>query len=270
MAKKKGQEGEGKAKAKKAQAGEEAGAQGRGQEGQRQRPAQGLDQALGQGRQGARRRQDPRLHARPVGPDLHAAAGLVRRRRDQGRAAGHRRHHARPAAGRAGRRQPLFHHAQPQQALDHARFQEQGGHEGARAPGEDLRRAGRELRARRARPHGAHLGAHPCAQPAHDRGLGQGLRPRPLRGLQGLRERGAVRRRLGLDHRLPRRPAAGDRRADRRFRHRPAPGARHRQRALPAQAHGPRPARADARCRTACSISAASSCATSSASRTGR
>ena len=42
-----------------------------------------------------------------------------------------------------------------------------------------------------------------CAQPAHDRGLGEGLRPRPLRGLQGLRERGAVRRRLGLDHRLP-------------------------------------------------------------------
>ena len=41
-----------------------------------------------------------------------------------------------------------------------------------------------------------------------------------------------------------RRPAAGDRRADRRFRHRPAPGAGHRQRALPAQAHRPRPARA--------------------------
>ena len=94
-------------------------------------------------------------------------------------------------------------------------------------------------------------------EPAHDRGLGQGLRPRPLRGLQGLRERGAVRRRLGLDHRLPRRPAAGDRRADRRLRHRPAPGAGHRQRALPAQPHRPRPARADARCRTACSTSAA-------------
>ncbi len=38
--------------------------------------------------------------------------------------------------------------------------------------------------------------------------------------------------------------AAGDRRADRRFRHRPAPGAGHRERALPAQAHRPRPARA--------------------------
>ena len=30
---------------------------------------------------------------------------------------------------------------------------------------------------RRARPHGLHLGAHPGAQPAHDRRLGQGLRP---------------------------------------------------------------------------------------------
>src|SRR4030081_3663209 len=45
--------------------------------------------------------------------------------------------------------------------------------------------------------------------------------------------------------RFPCRPAAGDRRADRRLRHRPAPGAGHRERALPAQAHGPRPARAD-------------------------
>ena len=44
----------------------------------------------------------------------------------------------------------------------------------------------------------------------------------------------------GLDHRLPRRPAAGHRRADRRFRHRPASRARHRRRALPAQPHRPR------------------------------
>ncbi len=54
------------------------------------------------------------------------------------------------------------------------------------AAGEILRRAGREFRARRARAHGAHLRAYPRAQPAHDRGLGQGLRPGPLRGLQGL------------------------------------------------------------------------------------
>ncbi len=43
------------------------------------------------------------------------------------------------------------------------------GKRGARGAGQDLRRAGRELRARRARPHGLHLGAHPGAQPAHDR-----------------------------------------------------------------------------------------------------
>ena len=65
-----------------------------------------------------------------------------------------------------------------------------------------LRRAGGELRARRARPHGLHLGTHPGDQSAHDRRVGQGLRPRPVRGLQGLRERGAVRRRRGVDHRL--------------------------------------------------------------------
>ena len=54
-------------------------------------------------------------------------------------------------------------------------------------------------------------------QPAHDRRLGEGFRPRPVRGLQGLRERRAMRRRLGLDHRLPRGPAARHRRADRRL-----------------------------------------------------
>ena len=72
----------------------------------------------------------------------------------------------------------------------------------------------------------------------------KGFGPGPVRGLQGVRERRAMRRRLGFDHRLRRRPAAGDRRADRRQRHRRAPGAGHRRRALPAQHHGPRPARA--------------------------
>ncbi len=160
----------------------------------------------------------------------------------QGRASGHRRHHARPAARHSERRQPLFHHAQPQQALDHPRHQAPQGQGGARGADQGLRRAGGEFRPGRPRPHGVHLGARPAAQPAHDHGLGQGLRPRPLRGLQGLRERGAMRRRRGLDHRLRRRPAAGDRRADRRQRHRPASGARHRRRALSAQHHRPGPA----------------------------
>ncbi len=43
-----------------------------------------------------------------------------------------------------------------------------------------LRRAGREFRARRARPHGPDLGVHPQDQPAHDRRVGQGLRSRSL------------------------------------------------------------------------------------------
>ena len=69
----------------------------------------------------------------------------------------------------------------------------------------------------------------------------EGLRPRPVRGLQGLRERRAVRRRRGIHHRLRRWPAAGDRRADRRFRHRAASRARHRLGAVSAQHHRPRP-----------------------------
>ena len=95
-------------------------------------------------------------------------------------------------------------------------------------------------------------------QPAHDRGVGEGLRSRPLRGLQGLRERRAMRRRLGLHHRLPRGPAAGHRRADRRQR---APACISRSassRALYQRiAHRPRPAACCARCRTACSTSRA-------------
>ena len=47
--------------------------------------------------------------------------------------------------------------------------QEEGRHGGAGPADQELRRAGRELRARRAGPHGHHLGAHPEAQPAHDR-----------------------------------------------------------------------------------------------------
>ena len=79
------------------------------------------------------------------------------------------------------------------------------------------------------------------AEPAHDPRLGEGLRSRPVRGLQGLRERRAMRRWRRIHHRLRRRPAAGHRRADRRLRHRPASGPRHRLRAVPAQHHRPRP-----------------------------
>ena len=203
--------------------------------------AEALDQAVRPGRQGARRRAHPRLHARAVGPDLHAAARLHGRGRHQGGAPRRRRHHARPIARRAERGLALLHDAQRQQALDHDRHQAPEGPRDPRPPDQAVRRAGGELRARRARPHGADLGAHPQAQPAHDRRLGEGLRPRPVRGLQGLRERRAMRRRLGLDHRLPRGPAARHRRADRRLRDRPASRARHRVGALSAHPHRPRP-----------------------------
>ena len=196
---------------------------------------------MGPGRQGARRRQGARLHARAVGPDLHAAPRLHGRRLHQGRAPRRRRHHARAAARREGPGQPLFHDAQRQQALDHDRLQASQGQGDPRAPDQALRRAGREFRAGRARPHGPDLGVHPQDQPAHDRRVGEGFRPGSVRGLQGLRERRAMRRRLGFDHRLPRRPAAGHRRADRRQRHRPASRLRHRERALSAPAHRPRP-----------------------------
>ena len=94
-----------------------------------------------------------------------------------------------------------------------------------------------------ARPDGLRLGEDPRDQSPHDRRLDQGLWPGAVRGLQGLRERRAVRRRLRLHHRLPRRRAARHRRADRRFRNRPASGARHRRRALSAQHDRRGPAR---------------------------
>ena len=58
-----------------------------------------------------------------------------------------------------GAGQPLLHHAQRQQALDHHRLQASQGQGDPRAPDQALRRAGGEFRARRARPHGADLGA---------------------------------------------------------------------------------------------------------------
>ena len=80
-----------------------------------------LEEAVRPGRQGARRCAHSRFHPCAVGSDLHPAARLVRRRRDQGRAPRRRRHHPRPAGRREGRGLALLHHAQPQQAFDHDR-----------------------------------------------------------------------------------------------------------------------------------------------------
>src|SRR3954447_21179981 len=76
---------------------------------------------------GAEGRSYSRFHARPVRTDLHAIAGMVRRRRDQGRTPRCWRYYARSIAGYPECRQPVLHHAQPQQALDHARHQESEG-----------------------------------------------------------------------------------------------------------------------------------------------
>ncbi len=54
------------------------------------------------------------------------------------------------------------------------------GKQVAREAGQALRCVGGELRARRSRPHGFHVGADSTAQPAHDRRIGEGLWAGPL------------------------------------------------------------------------------------------
>ena len=128
-----------------------------------------------------------------------------------------------------------------------------------------MRRAGREFRAGRARSHGLHLGAHPGAQSADDRRLGQGFRPRPVRGLQGLRKRRAVRRRL---RRRPPASTTARRWSPARRSATAAPACIWRSASWPRSISATPPAAARRcwpRCRTACSICAASSCAISSA-----
>ena len=212
---------------------------------------------MGPGGQGARRRANPRLHPRAVGADLHAASRLHGRRRDQGGTARRRRHHARPVARREGAGQPLFHHAQRQQALDHDRFQASQGQGNPRPAGQAMRRAGGEFRARRARPHGADLRAHPQAQSAHDRRLGEGISaPVPTRTARSTRtSRNAPAARL-------RRPASATARRSSPARRsaiaapacisRSASSARSISASAPAAAR-----RCSAPCRTACSISRA-------------
>src|SRR5579885_3248059 len=104
---------------------------------------------------------------------------MIRRRRDQGRASGRRRHHARSVARHTERRFALLHDAQSQQAVDHDRLEASAGQARARRADQGVRRAGGEFRAWRARSHGTDVGAYPQAQPAHDRRLGQGFGPGP-------------------------------------------------------------------------------------------
>ncbi len=164
---------------------------------------------------------------------MHAAARVVRCRRDQGRATGRRRCDARSASRHPGCGQPLFHDAESQQTQHHPQYQGRAGQRNLHPAHRAMRRDGGELCPRSARSHGIYLGAHPGDQSAHDLRLGQGLRPRPLPGLQGVRERRPVHRRLGEHHRVRRRPTAGDRRSDRRLRNRVEPGAGHRDGVVP-------------------------------------
>ena len=171
-----------------------------------------------------------------------------------------------------GRRLPLLHDAQLQQAQHHPQHQEPSA---ARRCSTELdpalRCAGGELRPRRGGPDGLHLGAHPGDQPAHRLRLDQGLRRGPVHQLQGVRGRRAGHGRLDVHHRLRGRAAAGHRRPDRRLGHRHA----HASPAILAALYqrertGPRPAGRTWRCSTRCSTCAGSSCATSSGWRTAR
>ncbi len=73
----------------------------------------------------------------------------------------------------------------------------------------------------------------------------KGFGPGTVCGLQGLRECRAMRRRFGVHDRVRRWSAVGDRRADRRFRYRPASGVGHRVRAASPSCDRPR---AEGRC----------------------
>ena len=131
------------------------------------------------------------------------------------------------------------------------------------------RRAGGKLRSRRARSRGLHLGAYARDQPAPHLRLDQGFRPRPVCGLQGLRDDRAGDGRCDEHHRIRGRSADQHRRANRRLGHRECTWPR---RFLLRSISAPAPGAGSAsrsRCRTRCSISAESSCATSSGSEHG-
>ena len=130
-----------------------------------------------------------------------------------------------------------------QQAQHHAQHEERRRQGGLREARVRSGRPGGELRPGCRRPVRLPLGQAGRAQPAADLRLHQGVRPRPLRRLQGLRGHRAGHGRRDEHHRLRGRPADRDRRADRRLRHRHPPGGRHPRRAVPADLHRPRPAR---------------------------
>ena len=176
------------------------------------------------------------------GPDLHAAAGLVRRRRDQGRARRRRRRHARRSCATS-----------PAWTASTSRCSTTTS---ARSRWTPRSPKGKQVLDTLIKT--CDVLVENFAPGALDR-MGitwehiQELNPRMIvasvKGFgPGTYEDCKVYENVaqcaggvGIDHRLRRRPADGHRRADRRQRHRPAPGAGHRRRALPAQQHRARP-----------------------------
>ena len=94
------------------------------------------------------------------------------------------------------------------------------GLRGARTADQDLRRAGRELRARRARPHGHHLGAHPAINPRMIVASVKGFGPGPYEDCKVYENVAQCAGGSASTTGMRRRPADGHRRADRRQRHR--------------------------------------------------
>ena len=173
------------------------------------------------------------------GPDLHAAAGLARRRRHQGRTPRRGRRHARPAARHPRRGQPVLHDAEPQQALDHRSTPRS--------------RAARQVLDRLIKS--CDVLVENFAPGALDR-MGitwehiqelnprmivasvKGFGPGPYEDCKVYENVAQCAGGSASTTGFRRRPADGHRRADRRQRHRPAPGAGHRRRAVPAHHTG--------------------------------
>ena len=215
---------------------------------------------------GIGRRPHPGLHARAVGTDLHAAARLVRRRRDQGRARRRGRHHARAAARHPGVDSLYFTMLNHNKALDHRRRQSKPKGKAI------LERSSRDC----------DVLVENFAPGALDR-MGftwehiQQLNPRMIvasvkgfgPGRYGTARSTRTSRSAPAARRRPPASTTARRWSPARRSATAAPGctgARHRRRAVPAQQDQPRPEGAGGDAGTACSTCAASSCATSSAS----
>ncbi len=176
-------------------------------------------------------------HLRPVArarrPELRAPVLRLRRRRDQDRvAAGHgpEREHGRPAP-RAGHAEPA-----PQQARDDAQPQAARGEGRLHAAGEDRRRGGGKLPARREVPAGHRLRVAGEGEPAHHPRQHFRLRPgRPVPRPARLRPDRAGHERPHVGDRAARPGPGAHRRRDRRRLGGPVGGARHHDRAARAR-----------------------------------